>query len=164
MDLLVIRHARAADRETFAKSDAQRPLTRAGAQRMTKAMRGLRAMVPSIDLLVSSRLRRAVQTARIIANAYGDLRVELRDELSPGAPPEQLIAWLGEQGKRGFTCIVGHEPDLSELLALLLADPARVPAKLKKGSASLVRFKGRGTASAGKLKWHRTAKELAALR
>ena len=165
MRLLVVRHARAEDRETFAatgQADAERPLTGEGIRRMKKAARGLRSLVPSIDLLVSSPLCRAVETARVIADVYGGgVRCIECDELAPGVPVQRLIDWLAQRSRRGTTCIVGHEPDLSGLLTVLLSDPSELPPKLKKGSASLVRFDGSIAASRGILQWHRSAGELA---
>src|SRR5438034_514019 len=114
MQLIVVRHARAQDRETFAatgKPDSERPLTAKGIRRMKRAARGLCPLVPAIGLLASSPLRRAVETARIIADVYGVRFVE-RDELAPGGDPELLIEWLAAQRARGTACIVGHEPDL----------------------------------------------------
>jgi phosphohistidine phosphatase len=127
---------------------------------MKKAARGLRSLVPSIDLLISSPLRRAVETARIIADVYGGLRCIERDELAPGTAPQQLIDWLAQREK-GTACIVGHEPDLSELLTVLLAEKSEQPLKLKKGSASLVTFEGSIAPSRGSLKWYRSAGDLA---
>src|SRR5215510_9395412 len=104
MQLLLIRHARAEDRETFAATgqpDSKRPLTGKGIRRMKKAARGLRSLVPSIDLLVSSPLRRAVETARIIADVYGGIRCIERDELAPEAAAEELIDWLAAQRQKG---------------------------------------------------------------
>jgi len=164
MQLLVVRHARTEDRETFAdsgKPDSERSLTAKGIRKMKSAARGLRARVPSIDLLVSSPLRRAVETARIIADVHGGIRIIERDELAPGAAPEQLIEWLGSQPANGPACIVGHEPDLSELLGVLLSNPAQNPRKLKKGSATLLEFAGPVVESGGRLLWHNSAADLA---
>src|SRR5206468_1373417 len=111
MHLLVVRHARAEDRETFAatgEADSKRPLTGKGIRRMKKAARGLRSLVPKIDLLTSSPLRRAVETARIIADAYGGIRFIQRDELAPGAAPRELIGWRAVQRGNRTACIVGH--------------------------------------------------------
>src|SRR5215467_7301505 len=94
MDLLVIRHARAQEPKKFGatgQDDAARPLTAEGIRRMKKAARGLRSLVPSIDFLISSPIRRAVETAQIIAEAYGGLTITKRDELSPGADRQSLI-------------------------------------------------------------------------
>jgi phosphohistidine phosphatase len=164
MDLLVVRHARAEDRDKFAatgKPDSERPLTPKGIRRMTKAARGLRALVPTIDLLLSSPFRRAVETAQIISEAYGGMEYILRDELSSDPMPERLIAWLAGEKQSGVLCIVGHEPDLSALIESLLTDPSLAPAKVKKGSATLIRFNGPVAASSGRLQWHQSARELA---
>jgi phosphohistidine phosphatase len=164
MQLLVIRHGRAEDREAFAtagRPDAQRPLTPKGIRRMKKAARGLRLLTPHIDLLASSRLTRAAETAQIVADAYGGMERKERGELAPGASAEQLINWLADQANENTVCIVGHEPDLSGLLDMLLAAESKRPRKLKKGSATLVQFGAEVARSAGTVKWHRTARELA---
>jgi phosphohistidine phosphatase len=165
MQLLIVRHARAEDRDTFAQTeqaDAQRPLTRKGIRKMKCAASGLRLLVSSIDLLVSSSLRRAIQTARILADTYGDIPMIERDELAPGGNHRSLIDWLATQPHSAMICLVGHEPDLSDLLKMILTDPSEQPAKLKKGSATLVQFEGPVTAGTGKLQWHRPAGDLAA--
>ena len=164
MDLLIVRHARAQDRDDFASTrqpDEKRPLTAKGVRRMKKAARGLRSLVPSVGLLVSSKLRRSSQTAKIIADAYGGIEWIEQERLAPGASPQQLIAWLAAQPENETACIVGHEPDLSDLLSLLLAEKKDQPAKLKKGSACLLTFAGPVAACAGHLQWYRSAKELA---
>jgi phosphohistidine phosphatase len=163
MQLLLVRHAPAEDRETFAATgqpDSNRPLTDKGIRRMKKAARGLRSLVPLISLLVSSPFRRAVETAQIIADVYG-IRSRKRDELAPAVAPQHLIDWLAAQPEDGIACVVGHEPDLSELLAILLADKSERPAKLKKGSAVLLEFAQPVAASAGELQWYRSARDLA---
>ena len=68
MNILVIRHAIAADRERHAEQhdgedDGLRPLTARGRKRMREGARGLRRLVPKIDLLATSPLTRAAQTA-----------------------------------------------------------------------------------------------------
>jgi phosphohistidine phosphatase len=128
---------------------------------MKKAAHGLHSLVPWIELLVSSPLRRALQTADIIAQVYGNIRCIERDELSPGADPRRLIDWLARRHREGIACVVGHKPDLSGLLTVLLSDESEVPPKLKKGSASFVSFSGPIAVSSGRLTWHRSARELA---
>src|SRR2546430_12501315 len=84
MRLLVVRHAIAEDREAFARShkdDAARPLTPDGRRKMARAAEGLKQLVPELELLAASPYKRALETAEIIAHAYGDQRVE-RDRKS----------------------------------------------------------------------------------
>ena len=73
MQVLVVRHAIAEQREEFAptgKDDSQRPLTHDGRRKMRRGAVGLRAVVPAIDVLATSPLLRAVQTAEILAAVY----------------------------------------------------------------------------------------------
>ena len=113
MRLLVVRHAIAEDRAEFAtrhKDDAARPLTPDGRRKMERAAVGLRELVPQIDLLAASPLKRALETAEILAAAYNDVRVERIAELAPGAGVERVIGWLAGQHARGTIAAVGHEP------------------------------------------------------
>ena len=99
MDLLIIRHAIAEDRDSFAnsgKSDDLRPLTEDGKERMKLAAEGLRVVAPDISLLVASPLTRAQETAAIVGKEYGVEIGATTDvlrpraafpELTPGARP-----------------------------------------------------------------------------
>jgi phosphohistidine phosphatase len=71
MKLLIIRHAVAEERDAWAntgKSDDERPLTTEGRGKMARNARGLREGVPSVDLVATSPLVRARQTAEIVAS------------------------------------------------------------------------------------------------
>ena len=62
-----------------------------------------------------------------MADLYGDIPCIERDELAPGASSEHLIDWLAAQKQQKITCIVGHEPDLSELLEVLVVEKSGQP-------------------------------------
>ena len=97
MRLLVVRHAIAQDREDFAEGDdAARPLTADGRRKMQRGAEGLKELVPEIDRLISSSLKRAVETAEIIARVYGDIKVHGVPELAPGTPLDGVLKWLAE--------------------------------------------------------------------
>jgi phosphohistidine phosphatase len=155
MHLLLIRHAIAADRSDFESSDELRPLTEEGKKKMQRAARGLRVAVPSIELLATSPLVRAVATGAILEEAFADQRPRLVvreiDELRPGAEPDDLLGWLDLQSADPIA-LVGHEPDLSELLARLIG-AARPFHRFRKGGAACVAFPGRVEAGAGTLVW-----------
>src|SRR5437899_2009147 len=90
MHLLVVRHGIAEGRKASARTnrdDAARRLTAEGRRKMKNGALGLRQLVPEVDLLASSPLRRAADTAEIIARAYGELRVKQVPELAPGGGP-----------------------------------------------------------------------------
>src|SRR5215212_10056338 len=110
MQLLIVRHAVAEDRDEFARTgqdDAQRPLTKAGRRKMRRAVRGLRAVVPRIDVLATSPFTRAAETAKIVAAEYEGLEPETVSELTPDGKYKDLIGWLRGQAARDLVAIVG---------------------------------------------------------
>jgi phosphohistidine phosphatase len=123
MDVLVIRHGIAGDRETFAvtgKDDRLRPLTAKGRRKLREGARGLSAVVQALDLVASSPLVRAVQTARIVARAYDRVPVIEIPELEPDQGPEPFAEWLAQRSE-SVLAAVGHEPMLSLMVSFLLA-------------------------------------------
>ena len=156
MRLLVVRHGIAEDREVFGRTnrdDAARPLTAEGRRKMERGALGLRQLVPEVDLLASSALRRAAETADIIARAYGELRVERVPELAPGGGVDRVIAWMQSQAVRGTIAVVGHEPDLSCLICALVCGTDNPFLELRKGAACLLDLPGRVARSAATLDW-----------
>jgi phosphohistidine phosphatase len=145
MRLLVIRHGLAGEREDWAarsgKPDSERPMTGEGRRRMRRGARGLRRIVPDIDVLATSPLVRAVQTAEIVAAAYGgSLAIETVDELSPERRPDELLGWLRAQLPGATVAVVGHEPHLGFLVGWLLTGRNDSFVAFKKGGAVLLDF------------------------
>jgi phosphohistidine phosphatase len=163
MRLVVVRHAIAEDREAFARShkdDAGRPLTADGRRKMERAALGLKQVVPELDLLAASPYKRAVDTAEIIAKAYGAATVERVVELAPGAGVDRVVGWLAGQASRGTIAVVGHEPDLSQLVCALLAGANGPFLELRKGAACLLEFPGPVGRAAATLDWFLGPKHL----
>jgi phosphohistidine phosphatase len=162
MELLVVRHAIAEDREVFArtgKGDDARPLTARGRRRFEKGARGLARLVPSVHLLATSALLRATQTGEVLADACGHPRTVRLPELAPDAEPEALVAWLRAQ--RGATvAIVGHEPHLSSVVELLLSGRSSGFLELRKGGACLLSLPRPPAAGGARLRWLLTAGQL----
>ncbi|HEX4628760.1 MAG TPA: histidine phosphatase family protein [Gemmatimonadales bacterium] len=156
MRLLVVRHAIAEDREAFARShrdDAARPLTAEGRRKMERAAIGLLEVVPELGLLAASPFTRAVQTAEIIGKAYGGVRVERVPALAPGAGVDRVVEWLAGLRVAGTVAVVGHEPDLGQLVCALLAGSNGPFLELRKGAACLLEFPGPVSRSAATLDW-----------
>ena len=159
----MIRHADAGDAAAFATSgrpDDERPLSDDGRRKMRQGARGLRTIVPEIDVLAASPLVRARQTAEIVAREYGDLAVETVSALTPDQPPAALAQWLGKH--EGTVAVVGHEPHLSHTIGWLVAGSARSLIDLKKGAACLLSLDTAGPGSAT-LRWALTLGHLRAL-
>ena len=162
MQILIIRHALAEDRETFARRDQDddlRPLTKKGRTRMKRNAMGLTRLA-NIDLVGHSPLVRAVQTAGIIGEAYPGARVMEVPELAPGRGPETVAHWLGFVSRDATLAMVGHEPDLGELVAWFCTGVAAPFMHLKKGSAVMLRCERPGGPGCAELEWAVTPRQL----
>jgi phosphohistidine phosphatase len=164
MDLLIVRHGVAEDKEAFAetrKSDDERPLTDKGRKKMKRAARGLRSLVPEIGLLAASPLVRARETAEIVAAAYDlDGDVDVADELRPGSSFDAFDGWLRRRANQSLVCVVGHEPHLSGLATWLMSGAKESQLELGKGGACLLSFSGAPTRGGAILCWLMTSKQL----
>ena len=167
MQLLVIRHAKAEDALDFAQTgqpETLRPLTESGRKKMQRAAAGLLSEVEFIDVLAASPLLRARQTAEIVADVYvGRVVMEL-DALAPGGDPERLLTWLRGHRDVSVVAIVGHEPDLGELIGRLLCGGDASIIALKKGAACLLNLDIDVTPGRARLMWSLTASQLASLK
>jgi phosphohistidine phosphatase len=167
MHLLVIRHAIAEDREEFARTgqdDSLRPLTGKGRRRMEEGARGLARLVERIELLATSPLTRAQQTADVVLAVYGDIERVETEALAPEAHPQDFLGWLRHERRgAGTVAAVGHEPSLSLITSWLMCGIERRVLRLKKGGACLLELPddpGGGTAT---LLWSLAPGQLRAL-
>ena len=144
MRLLVIRHAEAVPAGTL--RDAERPLTTRGVQTFTAAARGLARLVPAPDVLLTSPLLRARQTAALVATAWG---MEPEDEpaLASGSL-DRILGALELQSHHATIAVVGHEPTVSALVAELsgMASPQSVG--FEPGAAALLEAESLATRDA----------------
>jgi phosphohistidine phosphatase len=165
MILYVVRHALAED--AAAGGDDARHLTGAGRQRTQKAAAGMRAMAIEFDVILSSPLVRAAETAAIIAEAYENTPApRVLDELSTGVPPIEAIAALAPFGRDESVMIVGHEPQLSALIATLLTgEPDGMHLRMRKGACVALDLPAkRIEPGAAELLWMMTQRQLRQLR
>lgn len=156
MELLIIRHAIAADREEFAVSgqpDAERPLTAFGRRRMRKNVRGLRRVGPTPEVIASSPYVRAAETARIVADAFGVESVETLEVLTPEHHPSDLLPWLSQQSRDAVVAVVGHEPHLGILVSWLVGGVEAPNVELKKGGMCLLDLGDRLEAGTAVMRW-----------
>ena len=151
MELLLVRHAIAAERDHAAyRDDRARPLTAEGRKRMAEVAAGLAQLVTPTDVFTSPLLR-ARQTAEILARTLR-LKVSELDSLGNGDHPATLAAVA--QRTSGTVVLVGHEPWMGELLSYLLnGDPEIVSAPFKKGGTALVGASGSRAAGEWSLRW-----------
>ncbi len=154
MDLLIVRHAIAFDRDPRRwPDDAARPLTAAGVRRARRAARGLGRLADRPARLWTSSLARARQTAALLAEVCGWPEALECPALSPDAPVQGLLEALqGEPAQR--IAIVGHQPGLGRLIAHCLPGGVRPQAiELKKCGVALLSFEGMACAGGARLRW-----------
>lgn len=160
MRVLVIRHAIAEDSRAFAKTgreDGARPLTKEGRAKMREGAAGLVKLVPKLDALATSPLARAIETAEIVAKAYGDgIKAVQVAALTPTKPVNALLHWLQSQASNNASAtvaVVGHEPHLGVFVSWLLTGLQESFVEVKKGSACLLEFEKDVKAGRAKLLW-----------
>ena len=133
--------------------DSDRPLTARGIERTRLAARGVARLEVGIRRILTSPLRRAEESATLLADACEESAVvERLEALAPGHSFRTVIAKLAESGPDEVVALVGHEPDLGKLAGvLLLGAPASLP--LKKAGACVISFADVVAPGAGRLEW-----------
>jgi phosphohistidine phosphatase len=155
MRLLIIRHAAAVPSGTPGIDDDDRPLTPEGKARFRAAAKGLARLAPRPDVLLTSPLPRARQTAEIAARAFKRLEPRIEPALAGGSLEAIVTAVAGAVGERSrdaTVALVGHEPVLGALVARLLGAHGAGHFPFKKGGAALVDLPD-GPAASGTLLW-----------
>ena len=157
MQIYFLRHGAAAKRSDWEGDDAQRPLTDDGRAVLYREALTLARIGVTVDVIVSSPLVRAKQTADIVAEELGLAgEVVLDERLAHGFGRRSLAAILAEHPEAGKVMVVGHEPEFSATIAELTG--ARVVCK--KGSLARIDLADRETPD-GELVWLLQPKVLA---
>ncbi|MDB6088190.1 MAG: Phosphohistidine phosphatase SixA [Gammaproteobacteria bacterium] len=158
MDLLIVRHAIAFDRNPKRwRNDSDRPLSPEGMVRARKAATGLKRIAERPACVLSSPLLRAKQTATILTEYAGWPKAVECVELSPDESPEVMFRVLAARQEK-VIAVVGHQPGLGRLIGSSL--PARFPGgvspeafELKKMGVAFLSFSGTPRAGGGTLHW-----------
>ncbi len=132
MKVYLVRHAEAIERAATIP-DGSRYLTTTGRLSFRKIARRARKTGAAPDVIFTSPLLRAVQTAEILAERLKHKgEVVVARELSPGFDLRALRALLARAGNPAEAAFVGHEPDLGGIAAALISVPGGFP--LRKGA------------------------------
>jgi phosphohistidine phosphatase len=162
-ELHLIRHGLAEERGEAWPDDNKRPLTTDGISSMRKEARGLARLGVLLDVMLSSPLVRARQTAELVAAAL-DPRPSLItvDSLAPDGNYAAIMSDLEKHARKTRIALVGHEPAIGELAARLIG--SRHPLEFKKGAVCRIDLDEIPPAGPGTLRWMLTPKILRALR
>ena len=162
MNLYVLRHGLARERNgrEYANDD-ERPLTAKGMRRMRRQVKGMNAIGLSMDVIVTSPLVRAAQTAEIVHRGLRKpSRLVTSDALRPSGHPATLLEELAaEYSSEDDVMVVGHEPYLNGLIAVVVTGQHVPVIRVKKGSLCKLGVPRPGYGRCGWIEWHLTARQ-----
>jgi phosphohistidine phosphatase len=156
MLLYLVRHAIAGEHDPVRwPDDRERPLTPEGEKKFRQAALGLRALVPSVDVILSSPLVRAWQTALILHTTNVAWPEPQRlDALGLAIAPADVVDALLPHASAKSIALVGHEPSMHELASYLLTgDASAVRMILRKGAVACLRCADAPRPASADLEW-----------
>lgn len=139
MILYLMRHANAGLRRDNPLLDKKRGLVKEGKDQCMLMARVLGAVGAQIDVIVSSPLKRALQTAQFVGTELGyDAKVEISQSLEPGANYATFQDLLAKYQDREGILVVGHNPNLFQFLGKLITGNGGAAIRLRKASIAKV--------------------------
>jgi phosphohistidine phosphatase len=163
MELYLLRHGLAVETGTAGfEEDATRPLTGKGRRQLRKIAGAIKKLDPDFDLILSSPLVRAKQTAEIVAGKLKlKKRLKLSNALVPGGEAAVLLRQLArEKPAPKKVMLVGHEPDLTRLVSLLTCGSAALQMDFKKAGLCKLESDKLHAGKCATLAWLLTPKQL----
>lgn len=161
MNLFILRHGIAVEPGTPGfENDSERPLIPKGRRQLRQSCLALRKMKLKPDLILSSPLIRARETAEIVA---AELKCQkwlcFSENLRPRGNLGKLVAELNAlKAAPQSVLLVGHEPDLSRLISLLIAGRPDAALDLKKGGLARLEAEQLRAGKCATLAWLLTLK------
>lgn len=151
-----LRHASAGQHKVIPSRDEKRQLDRDGVQQSHQVGRLLAALNVEVDVVISSPLTRALQTATLVAGEIGyDQKIERDAALRPDATFDSFRQMLAKHSQKHAIMIVGHNPSMTEFLSRVLSRGQETEIiDFKKGAVARVEM-GR---KSGTLQWCITPK------
>jgi phosphohistidine phosphatase len=147
LDLL--RHADAGDPMAWDGPDSTRPLSDKGRKQVARLGDYLAGIGYEVDVVISSPRLRAEQTAELVADRV-KAKVRVDDRLGSGLDLETVDAIVDDAGDPERVLLVGHDPDFSELLAVLCGAAG---VTMRKGAFARIEVDRPLDAGTGTLRW-----------
>jgi phosphohistidine phosphatase len=124
MNLFVLRHASAGTRRPNPAVDVKRPLDKDGKRQCIQLGHVLNALSVNFDLIVSSPLKRSLQTAQLVGTETGyETPILISEALRPEADFAQFQRLLHDSSSYENVMVVGHNPNITTFLIQLLSAP-----------------------------------------
>lgn len=151
MNLYLLRHGSAGQRKMNPILDHKRPLDKEGKEQCILLGRALNSLKVQFDVVISSPLKRALQTAALVGTETGfEKKIQLSQALTPDGTWKDFQQLLDSVAGYEEVLVVGHNPNLPEYLNRLLSPSAISPiARVRKGAIAALTLQ-RGSA---KLQW-----------
>lgn len=140
MRLIFLRHGLAEGHFSFDQDkDFERELTSEGIKRLHKTYKIFKKVVPTIDVIFSSPLARAIQTAELFWSYYQDSDLEMMADLDILDDPRHLVEYISFLPSDGTYAFIGHDPHVTKVIAALLAlHPEHDFMTIKKGGICIL--------------------------
>lgn len=161
MFIYFLRHASAGQPLSNAKKDEKRGLDQDGIEQCGYIGRALAALGVQVDVILSSPLKRATQTAALVGNEMGhEGKLVLENGLRPEAGFSEFQKMLQKYARQDSLLLVGHNPNLRDFLGRVISERGCEAAiELKKGAVAKVEMRR----SFGSLSWCLTPRILRTL-
>jgi phosphohistidine phosphatase len=152
MQIYLLRHGIAEDARP-GQSDAERALTAEGREKLRRVLRRAAAAGVRPASILSSPLRRALETAAVAAEALEYTgKIAESPALVPEASPYDLWEEIRRRGEEPAVLLASHEPLMSAMVAFLLAGPA-LQVEMKKAALVRIDCERLAREPRGVLKW-----------
>lgn len=139
MILYLMRHANAGTIRDNPVLDAKRGLIKEGKEQCMLMARVLGALKAPIDVIVSSPLKRATQTAQLVGTELGyEAKVEISPALGLNGSYEDFQKLLANYADREGVLVVGHNPSLFQFLGRLITGNGGAAVRMRKASIARV--------------------------
>jgi phosphohistidine phosphatase len=169
LELYLLRHGDAGRRMTIVsgQDSGDLPLTIAGREEIAVLARSLEHLNLKFDAIISSPLKRAIQTAKIIAKALVmEKRISVWNELVPEGNRSKLYSRLNQYTRESTILMVGHQPYLTNIICDMIFQK-RVnqvgQINLKKAGLAKIRVISLIPNTSGELRWLLTPRILKSL-
>lgn len=161
MIIYFLRHASAGESLINPKKDEKRALDKDGLEQCGYVGRALASLEAQVDVIISSPLKRATQTASLVGNEMGyEGKLQIEAALRPQGTFADFRRMLEKYAQQESIMVVGHNPNLSQFLGAVICESGcEASIDLKKGAVARVEMRR----SSGTLQWCITPKTLRAL-